>query len=53
MIASLALPLGAALCGLVATVKLLNGDDFRYPWLADWLDRTFGAITPAIQLPRV
>jgi uncharacterized protein len=44
MLASFVMPLGTALFGVIGAWEAWNERDYRYPRLADWLDRRFGSI---------
>lgn len=48
ILATFALPAGAALFGIVGAWETWQGRDFRYPRLADWLDKRFGATQQVI-----
>ncbi len=44
-LASFSLPLGVAIFGAIGAWETWHGNDFRYPYLADWLDERFGKPT--------
>ncbi len=36
---TLALPFGMLIYAIIGAIQTYNGQNYRYPWIADWIDR--------------